>query len=143
MAVAAGRSTRSLDCIMTSPHQLTEPRLLLAAWLVVAAWGFLGALMIQIGVAQFASTRESWLLGSDAAGGVLALFLAFGGAYAVEAWSIKCPNCGGRLLVERFGPKHPAAMRIWAMDHWASAVVSILRKGQCTCMHCGALVRAK
>jgi len=74
---------------------------------------------------------------------VFFLFLVVALSYALIAYGLRCPSCGRRFLLESAGAKHSNARRTFGMDHWASAIVDVFRKGHCLCMYCGAKIRTR
>lgn len=127
-------------------NEALHPRatlVVVAAWLVVAAWCLLALLIVQFGLSQFQSLRGTWPFAASVTVLILAAFVAVGFAYVVFAILLRCPACGRRFFIEMPGPRHPKVSRVWGMDHWASSVVTVLRKGQCGCMSCGFVIRVR
>jgi len=62
-------------------------------------------------------------------------------AYMGLAFTLRCPVCHRRFLVEAWGAKHPAARKAQYLGHWGTVVTDILRKHQFTCVYCGSLCR--
>jgi hypothetical protein len=118
-------------------------RVVLAAWVVVGAWCALALLIVQIILGQFPALRGIWILEAPAFLASLSSLVILAVVYAWFALTLRCQSCGKRFFVEFSGAMHPDSRRIWGMDHWASAVVDVLRRGECTCMSCGALVRVR
>ena len=118
-------------------------RVVAAAWLVVLGWCLLGVLIFQFALAQLQSLRGTWPFVASVTTALLVAVVALGLTYLALAVSIRCQSCGKRLLVEMRGDKHPRASRVWGMDHWASAIVNVLRQGQCTCMYCGSVTKVR
>jgi hypothetical protein len=122
---------------MDEPLHPQASRISLAAWLVVGAWCLLAVLVIWLILAYLPSLRGAWFLEGSVFMGILSIFITFAIIYAFLAFTFRCQSCGKRFFVESFGTKHRDARRIWGMDHWASAVIDVLRRGECTCMGCG------
>jgi hypothetical protein len=118
-------------------------RLRLASWSAAAAWALLLVLIVHFALSAFSPLRATWPANDLVFATLLCLFLVSALVYCLLALSLRCPSCGRRFLVEWFGPKHPNAHRLSGMDHWASAVVDVLRRGYCSCMHCGTTIRVR
>jgi|RhiMethySRZTD1v2_1073278.scaffolds.fasta_scaffold124939_1 hypothetical protein len=114
-------------------------RVVIAAWLVVLAWCSLAFLILQFALAHFQALNGTWPFVASVTTALLVAVVALGLTYVALAVSIQCQSCGKRLFVEMRGEKRPRASRVWGMDHWASAIVNVLRQGQCTCMYCGSV----
>jgi hypothetical protein len=57
------------------------------------------------------------------------------------AWTLRCPACDRRVLLQTYGPFHPAA-RAWSVGGtYAPIVVDVLRRRRFTCMYCGRACR--
>ena len=128
---------------MTTGRHRAAGRIVATAWLVAASWALLALLIVQFAAAYVYSENTSWFLSGDAFILILFCFIALAATYLVLALSLQCEACGRRFLVEDLGPKHPSATRLLGMDRWASAILGILRRGQCTCMYCGAHIATK
>ena len=128
---------------MDEPIHPSASIVVVAAWLVAAAWGVMAVLIVQFSLAQVPSLRGTWPFEASVTADLLAVFVCLALAYLVLATVIRCQSCGKRLFFEGLDSEYPHASRIWGMDRWASSVVNVLRCGECTCMHCGALVRVR
>ena len=135
--------TRTLDCTMSHVLHPQARLAIIAAWLVIGAWCVLALLIVQLILGQFQAVRGAWFLEASIFVSLLSALIVLGVFYALLAFSLRCQACGKRFYVEAPGPKDSNARRIFGMDHWASAVIDILRRGKCTCMYCGALVRVR
>jgi hypothetical protein len=69
---------------------------------------------------------------------VLALFVVTMAAYLGFAFTLRCPACRRRFLMES-GPKHSAARRAQHSGYWGTVVWDVVRRRQFICMYCGAL----
>jgi hypothetical protein len=74
---------------------------------------------------------------------VLSAFVVLMAAYIGLAFTLRCPGCTRRFLVESRGGKHPAARKAQHLGHWGTVVLDIIRHRQFTCMYCGALCRVR
>ena len=101
------------------------------------AWALLALLILQFIAALVWRESSSAFLAPGTFIAVLATFIAVAVLYALLAFRLRCPQCARRFLVETLGPKHRDARTCLGMDHWATAVVDVLRHGQCVCMYCG------
>lgn len=69
---------------------------------------------------------------------VLAIFVVAMAAYLGFAFTLRCPACRRRFLMES-GPKHSAARKAQHFGYWGTVVWDIVRSRQFICMYCGAL----
>jgi hypothetical protein len=142
-AASGARLNRNVRLHMDNQTYANADRLRLASWFVVVAWALLLVLIAYFALSAFSPLRATWPANDLVFVILLCLFLASALAYCFLALSLRCPSCGRRFLVEWLGPKHPNARRLFGMDHWASAIVDVLRRGHCSCMHCGSTISVR
>jgi hypothetical protein len=118
-------------------------RVVLAARLVASAWCVLAVLIAWLVASQFPPLRGAWFLEGAVFMGILFALFSLAIAYGCLALTLRCQSCGKRFFVEFPSKRHPGARRVWGMDHWATAVMDVLRRGECTCMGCGQPVRVR
>jgi len=91
--------------------------------------------VVTLPIAFLSSTAWNWIHEI-----VLALFVVLMGAYIGLAFTLRCPNCRRRFLVER-RDRHAAAKKAEHLGHWGTVVRDVLRQRHFTCMYCGVLSR--
>jgi len=132
--------SRGVRLHMNSPLYASADRLRFASWLAIAAWALLLVVIVHFILSVISPLRAVWGINDLVFISVLCLFLVFALSYVLVAYGLQCPSCGRRFLVQGIGAKHSNASRIFGMDHWASAIVDVVRRGQCICMYCGAKI---
>lgn len=107
---------------------------LVACWLAVLVRVFLvlGLIAIPVAFVSYAVWEWIYMIG-------LGAFVVLMGAYIGLAFTLRCPSCRRRVLVESRRGKHPAARKARHLGHWGTLVRDIIRQRQFICMHCGAL----
>jgi hypothetical protein len=73
---------------------------------------------------------------------VLAIFVVTMAAYLGFAFTLRCPACRRRFLMES-GPKHLAVRKAPHFGYWGTMVWGVVRSRQFICMYCGALCRVR
>jgi len=117
-------------------QEATASRLaLVACWLAVVVRIVLVVGIVTLPIAFASSTIWNWIHEI-----VLALFVVLMGAYIGLAFTLRCPNCRRRFLVER-RDRHAAAKKAEHLGHWGTVVHDVLRQRHFTCMYCGVLCR--
>ena len=121
------------------PVHPRSDQLVLACRLVVAGWVLLGVCFA--GFAAFLTVAPA---GVTPAPAVMVLLPPLVIVIAVElalAWTLRCPACDRWVLLQTYGPFHPAA-RAWSVGGtYAPIVVDVLRRRRFTCMYCGQACR--
>ncbi len=109
---------------------------LVACWLAVVVRVLLvgGLIATPIAFASYAVWEWIYIV-------VLGPIVVLMAAYMGLAFTLRCPVCHRRFLVEAWGAKHPAARKAQYLGHWGTVVTDILRKHQFTCVYCGSLCR--
>ena len=110
-------------------------RLLLACRLVVASWvliplSFAALFAGLAGLGPAEALGRTWMA-------LVAAFVVVGIAELAIAWTLRCPACRRRVLIEVYGPFHPGARVMRLGGHYAPVVLDVLRRRRFTCMHCG------
>jgi hypothetical protein len=116
---------------MSLPYPFAS-RIRADAYAVVAAW----ALMLLCAVL--------WLLGSvarlpvrEALSYAFSAFLIVAAIHVVLAFTHKCPVCSKHPTVQGFKPVHPDSVAQSRLTGWSGVVISVLRRRQLICIHCG------
>lgn len=113
------------------------PRLRVAAQGMALGWAglALNAITVVVSLAFWDVMRHLLLpiLITGAVMMVISLVIAF-----TAGAPIRCDDCGGRILSERFGETYLEADRAPLLHASATALVRVLRREPMTCMHCGA-----
>lgn len=111
---------------------------LVACWVAVLVRVVLviGVIAIPVAFASYAIWEYIYLT-------VLGAFVVLMGAYIGLAFTLRCPHCRRRFLVESRGGRHPAARKAEHLGYWGTLVRDTIRDHQFTCMHCGALCRVR
>lgn len=111
-----------------------NPRTLKAACaIVMIAWVALGLSLLLILVG---SIGEIDSLGKPALVGLGILIMA-ALCYIPLAFSLRCPTCSRRFLIQSDELKHENAQTKWRLDHWAFVVIDVLLRDSFVCMYCG------
>lgn len=58
-------------------------------------------------------------------------------SYIPIAFSLRCPTCSRRFLLQSDELKHGNARTKWRLDYWAFVVVDVLLRNSFVCMYCG------
>jgi hypothetical protein len=114
-------------------------RLVLACRMLVAVW-MLQALFLLCMLAVFAQVGPASVVGGTIQGS-LALSVIILPIELCIAWGLRCPACRGWVLLQTFGPFHPAARIVEPGGHYAAVVLDVLRHRRFTCMYCGRTCR--
>jgi hypothetical protein len=67
----------------------------------------------------------------------LAILILAALSYIPLAFSLKCPTCTRRFLIQCDELKHENARTKWRLDYWAFVVVDVLLRESFVCMYCG------
>jgi len=84
-----------------------------------------------------------WTLVTACLWGSLGAFAAAALVYLPIRRSLRCPNCGGRLVPDPFGraPRsfelHPSCGRLPGIERWQRQADRIRRQRRCRCVRCG------
>jgi hypothetical protein len=64
-------------------------------------------------------------------------FLVAAGIHVLLAFTHSCPVCGKHPTIQGFGEVHPASLSQSKLKGWSGVVVSVVRRSEFTCIHCG------
>ena len=67
----------------------------------------------------------------------LAILVSAALVYIPFAFSLKCPSCSRRFLIQSDELKHENARTRWRLDYWAFVVIDVLLRDSFVCMYCG------
>jgi DNA-directed RNA polymerase subunit RPC12/RpoP len=109
---------------------------LVACWLAVLVRVLLVVGLIGVPVAFLIDAVEEWIYLF-----VLGPFVFLMAAYIGLAFTLRCPACRRRFLVESRGSKHPEARKAQPFSHYSTMVLDIIGHRRFTCMYCGILCR--
>lgn len=109
---------------------------LVACWLAVLIRVLLVVGLVTTPVVFASSAVWEWIYLF-----VLGSFVVLMAAYMGLAFSLRCPACRRRFLVESRGATHPEARKAQPLSRWGTMVLDIIRHRQFTCMYCGILYR--
>ncbi|MDZ7919718.1 hypothetical protein [Rhodoferax sp.] len=102
------------------------------AYSVFVAWALAVACVILWALVVFLKLPFGCLLGFAGKA-----FLGAAAVHVALAFTHKCPVCGKRPTVQGFKPPHPDSQTQSKFTGWAGVVVSVVRRSEFTCIHCG------
>ena len=70
-------------------------------------------------------------------------FLIAAGIHFILAFTHSCPVYGKHPAIQGFGQVHPASFTQSKLKGWSGVVVSVIRRSEFTCIHCGTHFRIK
>ena len=111
-----------------------NPRALKTACILAAiAWVALGLFIPLILLGSLGGIEA---LGKPALAS-LAILVSAALVYIPFAFSLKCPACSRRFLIQSDELKHEDARTKWRLNYWAFVVVDVLLRDSFVCMYCG------
>jgi len=115
-------------------HAIEQPiarSLYVESWLIV--WSSCWLAVLFVGVIAVLVFGWPWLVAV-----ALPVFLFSQGIAIAFAFRFRCPVCDRRLLVQGFGPWHPARKILFpGIASWIAVAFDIARHRKFTCLHCG------
>jgi hypothetical protein len=101
------------------------------SWLIV--WSSCWLAVLFVGMIAVLFFGWPWLVIVP-----LPIFVISHGIAIAFAFRFRCPACDHRLLVQGFGPWHPARkILLPGVASWIAVAFDIARPRECTCVHCG------